>query len=148
MAGLDQKALAAAMPWETDPFSILKPGEATRAEIPEAWFPIAESADPAGRTSSALALWNNEFLAMVPGFARALRNDLIDVRVTRHQWIDAPSLDYVVAAADGYAVWMGESPSTFGDRVPPLFDSLPAAAQVFLRHVHAGSRHGTANPAV
>jgi hypothetical protein len=108
--------------------------------IPQAWWPIADSADPGERKQAALALWNDDFLALIPSFAQALRDDLVDVRVVVHPWIGAPSLDYVVAAGggEGYGVWMGENPSTFGSDDPPLFDSLPQPVQTFLRRVHAG----------
>ena len=140
MAGFDHDALAAAMPWETDSFTILEPGARTRAAIPQAWWPIAESSDPEDRRQTAAALWNDEFLALIPRFAQSLRDDLLDVRVVKHPWIDAPSLDYVLAASggEGYGVWMGEDPATFGDHDPPLFDSLPRPVQTFLRRVHAG----------
>lgn len=140
MPGIDHEALAAAMPWETEPFAILEPGEDARSSIARTWWPILDSTDPADRRSSALALWNVEFLSLVPRFARALRDDLVDVRVVKHPWIDVPSLDYVVASTgdEGHAVWMGESPAGFGDHDPPLFDSLPAPARTFLREVHAG----------
>lgn len=140
MAGMDHDALAAAMPWETDPFTILEPGDETRALIPQVWWPVAESADPEERKRAALALWNDNFLELVPRFAQALRNDLVDVRVVKHPWIGTPSLDYVVAGIEAghYAVWMGENPATFGDQDPPLFESLPLPVRAFLREVHAG----------
>lgn len=137
MAGINHEALAAAMPWETDSFTILEPGDETRAAIPAAWWPVAESTDPDERKLNAMAAWNDDFLAMVPRFAQSLRAGLIDVRVVKHPWIDRPSLDYIVAGADGYAVWMGEDP-TARPQAPPSFDSLPDPAQVFLRRVHAG----------
>ncbi|MCZ8380081.1 hypothetical protein O6P37_14505 [Mycobacterium sp. CPCC 205372] len=140
MAGIDHEALAAAMPWETEPFTILEPGEQTRAATPQAWWPIVESSDPQDRRQAALALWNDDFLSLIPNFAQALHDDLVDVRVVAHPWIGAASLDYVVAASagEGYGVWMGEDPATFGDDDPPLFDSLPPPVQTFLRRVHAG----------
>lgn len=141
MAGFDHDALAAAMPWEIDPFTILdSSSQAARTPIPHAWRPIADSTDPDERTHCARSLWNAELLSLVPKFADALNTRLVDVRVAKHTWIPTPCLDYVIAAldGDGYDVWMGEDPATFGDHDPPLFDTLPPAVQTFLRDIHAG----------
>lgn len=50
MAGFDHTALAAAMPWETQPFTILDPGA---TPVPHAWRTIADSTDPDERTHRA-----------------------------------------------------------------------------------------------
>lgn len=140
MAGIDQAALAAAVAeWGNATVEILAPSPQTRAVIPEAWWSIAESVDPEERKDVALALWNSEFLALVPRFSEALRSALLDVRVAQHSWQSAPTLDYVLRAWDGEPkVWMGEDPRTFGPSEPPMFDSLPDPARTFLRQVHAG----------
>lgn len=120
MAGIDQAALAAAVAgWGNATVEILVPSPQTRAVVPEAWWSIAESVDPEERKDIALALWNSEFLALVPRFSEALRSALLDVRVAQHSWQSAPSLDYVLRAWDGEPkVWMGEDPRTFGPSEP------------------------------
>ena len=135
---MDRDELAGALTgWADTPFEILEPGPATRAVIPQAWWPVAESSDPQERIAAALSLWNTDFLDLIPRFAAALHTDLVDVRVVKHSWVEAPTLDYVMRSeVDGYATWMGESPAGFVE--PPLFDSLPQPVQVFLRTVHAG----------
>lgn len=139
MSGIDEAALRAAADWESEPISILEPGEDTRALIPQAWWPVSESADPQDRAHAALALWNTDFLELIPRYAAVLHNSLVDVRVAKHTWLAAPSLDYVVRRFDGdLVVWVGEDPRTIGDEMPPLFDSVPPAVQAFLRQVHAG----------
>lgn len=140
MAGVDQDALAAAMPWHENPFTVVDPGDTSaRAQIPPAWWPILDCGSPAERSSAARTLWNNEFLALIPRFTQALDSHLLDVRVVQHAGLTAPALDYVFATdAGGREVWMGESPDTFGHHDPPLFSSLPAPVRTFLQRVHAG----------
>lgn len=139
MSGIDESALAAATDWDSGPISVLEPGPTTRSLIPQAWWPVAESADPRDRVRAALATWTEDFLAMIPCYAGVLRNSLVDVRVAKHSWLSAPSLDYVVSRFNGeLLVWVGEDPRTFGDEIPPLFESVPPAVQTFLRTVHAG----------
>jgi hypothetical protein len=138
VTGIDHDALAAAMPWETAPFALVDARDETSAQLPQSWWPISESDDPEERKHTALALWNIEFLDLIPRFAHALHNGLIDVRIVKHQWIETPSLDYIIAAGNSYGVWIGENPATFGDQIPPLFESLPQPVQVYLRQVHAG----------
>lgn len=139
MSGIDEAALRGAANWESKPISILEPGPNTRALIPQAWWPVAESADPQERVRAALALWTADFLELIPRYAAVLNSSLVDVRVAKHTWLDTPSLDYVVRCFDGQLlVWVGEDPRTIGDEMPPLFDSVPPVVQTFLRDVHAG----------
>lgn len=139
MAGIDEAALAAAARWDTKPISILAPSAQTRAAVPETWWPVAESTDPEERTRIAVQRWDDEFLDLIPRFAEALRTQLVDVRVAKHDWLDSPSLDYVLRTEDGeLAVWVGEDPRTFGANTPPFFESLPEPARAFLRQTHAG----------
>ncbi len=140
MAGIDQAALTAAVAeWGNATVEILAPSPQTRTVVPETWWPVVESLDPEERKDVALALWNSEFLDLVPRFDEALRSALLDVRVAQHSWQGTPTLDYVVRARDGRPkVWMGEDARTFGHSEPPMFDSLPGPARTFLRQVHAG----------
>ncbi|GAS88783.1 hypothetical protein [Mycolicibacterium brisbanense] len=140
MAGIDTAALTQAFSdWAPNQFAILEPGEDTRHRIPDAWWPTAASPDPDERKVAAMALWNNDFLAMIPRFAQALRERLVDVRVVQHSWLPAPTLDYVLIDDEGrHAVWLGEDPATFGDTEPTFFEALPPQADTFLRSVHAG----------
>src|SRR5689334_3234689 len=73
MSGIDEAALMAAANWESEPIRILEPGEHTRTLIPEAWWPVAESADPHNRAHAALALWNTDFLELIPRYADVLQ---------------------------------------------------------------------------
>lgn len=140
MAGIDQAALAKAVKeWGDATVEILAPSPQTRSAIPVEWWPVAESSDPEERKRVALALWNAEFLDLVPRFNEALRSTLVDVRVAQHSRRVTPSLDYVLRAWDGQLnVWRGEDPRAFGVSEPPMFGSLPVSARTFLRQVHAG----------
>lgn len=139
MAGIDEAALTAAASWDTKPISVLTPGAQARAATPESWWALVESADPEERKHRALQQWGTQFLDLIPRFAEALRTQLVDVRVAKHDWLDAPSLDYVLRTEDGeFAVWVGEDPRTFGAATPPFFESLPESARIFLRQTHAG----------
>lgn len=139
MTGIDQAALAAATTWDSTPIRVLDAGPQTRSLIPQPWWPAAESADPEDRKRAALALWNAEFLDLIPHYAQALRTALVDVRVAQHSWLTAPSLDYVLRRFDGeLVVWVGEDPRTFTIPASALFGSVPAPVRTFLRQVHAG----------
>ncbi|MHC9290846.1 hypothetical protein ACRCUN_00165 [Mycobacterium sp. LTG2003] len=139
MAGIDEAALNAAASWDTEPISILAPGAQAQAAVPETWWPLVESADPEDRKRIAIQRWDAEFLDLIPRFAEALRTQLVDVRVAKHNWLDSPSLDYVLRTEDGeLAVWVGEDPRTFGAATPPYFESVPPPASTFLQHTHAG----------
>ncbi|BBZ55024.1 hypothetical protein [Mycolicibacterium phocaicum] len=140
MAGIDEETLIAAVAdWQLNEVRILEPGATTRQLIPEAWWPVAESTDPDERKHAALDLWNEDFLALIPHYAHALQTALVDVRVAKHKYYSAPSLDYVLRTDEGeLRVWAGDDPRTFGDIDPPLFDAVPAPVQTFLRQVHAG----------
>jgi hypothetical protein len=140
MAGIDEETLIAAVAgWQFKEVRILQPGSTTRQLIPESWWPVAESTDPEERKRAALALWNDDFLALIPRYAEALRSNLIDVRVARHDFLTTPSLDYVLRTDEGeLRVWSGKDPRSFGDSEPPLFHAVPAPVQAFLRKVHAG----------
>lgn len=140
MGGISQDALAAAVAdWPFPQVRILHPSPATRDSIPDTWWVVAESNDPEERKRAALALWNHDFLALIPRYTDALRAALVDVRVAQHEFLDAPSLDYVLRTDEGeLRVWTGEDPRTFGDTEPPLFAAVPGAVATFLRQVHAG----------
>ena len=140
MTGIDQGALASAVAeWISPGVEILEPGPRARGLIPRAWWPVAESSDPEQRKRIALSLWNDDFLAMIPRYAEALRTMLVDVRVAKHDFYTTPTLDYVVRTAEGaLRVWAGDDPRTFGGTAPALFEAIPDAVATFLRQVHAG----------
>ena len=127
--------------WTSTDVRILAPGPETRALIPAAWWPVAESSDPEERKQAARALWNEDFLALIPRYAEALRTALVDVRVARHDVLfSRPTLDYVLRDdEDELFVWAAEDPRLFGDsEEPPLFEAVPEPVARFLREVHAG----------
>ncbi|GAB3571567.1 hypothetical protein GCM10027445_27060 [Amycolatopsis endophytica] len=135
MDEFDLDAIAAQLDDE-EPVLLVEPGSDDVSRTPFRWREVAASADPAVRRDAALTLWNEDFLGLVPRFARALRDDLVDVRVARLRgdWV----LLYLARPArPPYTVWVGWDPSTFGER-PPLWDRLPVPLQRFLREVHAG----------
>lgn len=126
--------------------SPIGPGSAASTELPEQWRPIAESADPVGRRTTALALWPRALLDLVPCFARRLPGELTDVRACLSD--TGPVLLYEA----GHATWIGSDPRGF--TAPPLFwDRLPRPARDFQREVHAaftapnGESYGLMHPA-
>ncbi|UQA96891.1 hypothetical protein [Streptomyces halobius] len=105
------------------------------SRIPEKWRPIALSADAESRRRTALSLWNQSFLDLLPEFAEVLNAHCVDVRVCMTD--DSPVLAYVLETDDGELVsWVGYDPGTFEE--PDFWESFPEPVQVFLRQVHAG----------
>lgn len=106
------------------------------ARLPERWRPIALATDPEARGLAALALWNQEFLDLIPGFAEQFRARLLDVRAGV-----LPSTSVLLYAVQGSGadplVWVAGDPGRFGTP-PPFWESLPQPARTFLREVHAG----------
>ncbi|WP_069167122.1 hypothetical protein [Nocardia altamirensis] len=102
------------------------------------WRAITASPDPNERAQLAVSLWNPDFLALIPGFAKALRTRLRDVRVC--DWDqEGAALLYFVEAADGdIVVWVGWEPRLSVEPRPPFWATLPSAARRFLSEVHAG----------
>ncbi|GHF07159.1 hypothetical protein GCM10017786_45960 [Amycolatopsis deserti] len=118
------------------PVQLVEPGTPEADRVPPGWRAIAASDDPAARRAAALALWNPDFLELVPRFARALRENLADVRLAVLR--GDPVLLYLVRPArPPYTVWVGWHPDTFG-ATPPNWAALPAPLRRFLREVHAG----------
>ncbi len=111
--------------------SFAEVGAAELPRIPEQWRPIHSSTDPAERVRAAVALWNKDFLELVPRFAGALPT-FVDVRV--YLAGGTPALVYV---ADQQVAWVGFDPHT-SSGPPPFWDSFPDPLRVFLRDVHAG----------
>jgi hypothetical protein len=106
--------------------------------VPERWRQIAQSDDAEKRRLLAVSLWNRELLDLIPGYAEALRTKLIDVRVCVLS-DEGPVLVYIFEASDRpLAVWIGWDPNAFGDTEPVFWETIPAPARTFLRHVHAG----------
>jgi hypothetical protein len=138
MTGVDQGMIAASVLRRS--LAFVEEGSSDVSLVPEQWHPILLSADAESRRQTALALWNRDFLDLVPRFARALHTHLEDVRVCIVD--DCPALVYVTESDDGECIsWVGYDPRSFGD--PPLFwDSFPDPLQVFLRKVHAGFTSG------
>lgn len=70
--------------------------------IPEAWQPISRSGDAEERRLRAMALWNLDFLDLVPKFAKATASRLADVRACIA--FETPVLVYVFD--DGAGGWL------------------------------------------
>lgn len=134
MTDFDLAAILAEIAGQT-PMTLVEPGSPEAALVPEPWRAIASSADPAIRASAALALWNPEFLALVPRFAEVFRARLEDVRVCRLQddWV----LLYLAGhPVESHVTWIGWEP---GDHTrAPFWEAIPLPARDFLTGVHAG----------
>jgi hypothetical protein len=129
--------------WSLSPAGV---GSAAHTRLPQQWWPIAESADPADRRTAALALWPRAFLDLVPVFAGRLADHLTDVRAYLSD--TGPVLLY---EAD-HATWIGSDPRGF--TAPAQFwNRLPRLAREFQREVHAaftapnGQSYGLMHPA-
>jgi hypothetical protein len=119
------------------PVEFPAPGTTGLTQLPSAWRPIAEAARATDRCEAALSLWNPDFLAALPGFARALNDGLIDVRLCRLRgdW----TLAYIAATRAGEQItWIGWDPASFGTSRPAFWDTLPGPLRTFLVDVHAG----------
>jgi hypothetical protein len=121
--------------------TLTDPGAAPPRGLPKRWQSVAASTDPAVRVESAYALWNPDFLALVPQFADALRRRFLDVRIGLTE--DGLTMVYVARAdSGGYVTWVGYDPATFGE-TPQFWDCFPGPLQTFLREVHAGFTSGS-----
>lgn len=111
------------------------------APVPNMAGPLAEigmCGEPAERVRLALSRWNDDFLAMVPGFADALRTRLRDVRVSFWR-DDGVALLYFMEDADGdIVIWVGWDPRFNTAPPPPFWETLPASVRTFLTDVHPG----------
>lgn len=116
--------------------TFVEPEAEELARLPERWRPIAVSSRPQERREAALALWNQDFLDLVPRFAQELRTHVVDVRAYLAD--GRPVLVYLVESDEGTPVsWVGFDPGTFSGP-PPFWDSFPEPLRVFLHDVHAG----------
>jgi hypothetical protein len=119
------------------PVEFPEPGTTGLAQLPPAWRPIAEAARAADRREAALSLWNPDFLAALPEFARALPGSLVDVRPCRLRgdW----TLAYIALTRAGEQVtWIGWDPASAGTSRPVFWETLPEPLRAFLVDVHAG----------
>jgi hypothetical protein len=117
-------------------FTLVDPATDDLAAVPPPWRAIAIAPDARTRRESALALWNDEFTALVPQFWRAFTAGVADVRVTTLSGYAA--LVYVGTDSAGEVVsWAGWDPGTFG-APPPFWEAFPEALKAFLHGVHAG----------
>jgi hypothetical protein len=129
MTGIDVEEYLAGLPLE------LVGDDLT--SVPEQWWPIVAAGDARTRCAYALALWNEDFVAMLPTFWATMRDRLLDVRVAGY--LGEAALIYVSLTSEGtvfsYAGW---DAATFGDVMPPFWDHFPEPFQRFLTDVHAG----------
>lgn len=119
----------------TDFDLVVEPGSPEVDQVPTAWRAIASSPNAATRASTALSLWNTDFLALLPRFADAFRERLEDVRVCRlrDEWV----LHYIARGSEEpHVTWIGWEPDP--SATAPFFDAIPAPAREFLTSVHAG----------
>jgi hypothetical protein len=123
-----------------EPLTLVPPGSAPAAPVPEQWRPILESDDAETRRLTALSLWNREFLDLVPQFAQELRTELADVRVgNQHgEAVLVYAFEHFDYGGRVVTCWIGWDPATFGDAEPAFYDCLPQPARAFYRQVHAG----------
>jgi hypothetical protein len=118
--------------------SIIEPRSALAANVGAAWRPIAQSSDPEERRLRALALWNREFLDLIPQYAGVLRTKLLDVRVCTLS-DEGAILIYLFSEVEPVeSMMIGWDPAGFGADEPIFWDSIPAPARAFLQHTHAG----------
>ncbi|MFQ6331210.1 hypothetical protein ACLMAL_34450 [Nocardia sp. CWNU-33] len=116
---------------------LVEPGSPAAAHVPARWQAIARATWPQDRRELALALWNLDFLNVLPRFVAVLDEFLVDVRVAllRGDWV----LLYILRGEyQPPVIRIGWDPSTFGADEPPFFDCLPEPLRAFLRTVHAG----------
>jgi hypothetical protein len=118
--------------------SIVDAGDPEFAAVPTQWATIARSGDAEERRLLALSLWNRDFLDLIPEYAAALRTTLVDVRVCVLSGEGVVLLYFFDESDPTYAMTIGWDPAGFGDTEPVFWETIPAAAQTFLREVHAG----------
>jgi hypothetical protein len=133
MTQLDATRIAETLPkWALEFVDAASPA---LGEVPEEWQPIARSGDAEERRLRAMALWNRDFLDLVPEFARTATTRLADVRACVA--FETPLLVYVFD--DGAGGWLSRVGWAPRDPTEPrLWSSVPAPLRTFLREVHAG----------
>lgn len=132
-AGVDPSRISDSLPmWD---LAFVAPESGDAALVPVSWQPILQAATAGERCRLARALWNSEFLGLLPRFAATLQDQLLDVRVCLTD--DTVVLVYVTAGEDRLVSWVGYDPRSFGNE-PPLFTAVHPALRTFLHEVHAG----------
>ncbi len=106
------------------------------AQMPSQWRPILRSPDSTERRKAALALWNQDFVTIIPQFMTLLNRNLLDVRAAL-LYGECTLLYVNQLRGEPYSVWVGRNPHTFGT-FPPLWDSILEPLQTFLHEVHPG----------
>ncbi|WP_406281626.1 hypothetical protein OH799_17345 [Nocardia sp. NBC_00881] len=117
--------------------TLVEPGSSVVERVPPAWRPIASSPHAHIRCELALALWNLDFLLVVPRFAAAFQRDVVDVRVglLRGDWV----LYYAIRRRyRPFLLRIGWHPETFGAHNPPHWGCIPEPLQFFLNTIHTG----------
>jgi hypothetical protein len=138
VSGIDLAKVVAKLEDPGRTVSIIGTDHADLSSIPEQWRAIAGSDDAEERRLRALALWNGDFLDLIPDYANVLRTKLVDVRVCDLSG-QGPILVYLFDESDPvHSMMIGWDPASFGDNEPALWESIPAPARTFLRQVHAG----------
>ncbi|MGI5211573.1 hypothetical protein [Plantactinospora sp. CA-290183] len=127
------------------PVVLPPPGAPVPDGLPARWAAVARETDPAARRAAALSRWEPEFLAMVPRFATALREQLVDVRVARHRDDGTWVLVYPLRTDYGVRCWIGHDPDAAGSARPQHWKLLPEPARRFLTGTHAGFTDGLLN---
>lgn len=126
---------------EHDGFRTVSVVDATsphRGTVAPQWLPIAHSDDAEERRLRALALWDRDFLDLIPDYAEFMRTRISDVRVCSLS-DQGNVLLYLFDTPDPLdSAHIGWDRASFGDTEPVFWDSLPALARSFLREVHPG----------
>jgi hypothetical protein len=132
MTQLDAQRIAGMLEW---PLEFVDAGSPTLGGIPQDWRPIARSSDAEERRLRAMALWNRDFLDLVPKFAEATATRLAEVRACIA--FDTSLLVYVFD--DGAGGWLPRAGWDPRDPAEPrLWSTVPTPLRTFLRQVHAG----------
>ncbi|MEW2308917.1 hypothetical protein AB0918_09825 [Streptomyces sp. NPDC006864] len=139
MAEADAATITRTLPeWS---LTFIEPTSDRMTVLPAHWQPIALADRAEVRYRVARSLWNQEFLAFIPGFATAMDSHCIDVRACITDGCAA--LVYVMADQNGGLVsWVGYDSRTFGPE-PMFWPCFPEPLRAFLREVHAGFVSGS-----
>ena len=138
MSGIDLSEVVAKLECHGRTASIIDAGAPDMSAIPAQWAAIARSADAEERRLLALSRWNRDFLDLIPGYAAALRTELVDVRVCALSGEGLILLYFFDESDPTYSMTIGWDPASFGAKEPIFWDTIPAPARTFLREAHAG----------
>ncbi|WP_156744997.1 hypothetical protein [Mycobacterium sp. E2238] len=110
------------------------------ADVPESWRPIAQSDAAEARRVAAVSLWNNDFLDLVPTFARAFQTELADVRLghVMGEAVLVYAIEHYDAGRRHVVCWIGWDPALCNTTELRFAEAIPDAVRRFYRETHAG----------